>query len=205
MPCANCGAARPDGASFCPTCGKSVVAVIHPPGNSLLSSGVLTADDVAFFNVGTTKLVLMTIATFGIYDIYWLYKNWSTEQALSRESISPFWRAFFAPLFIYALAARARDRSVSMDMPTTLQPGLIAVAFILLSIATRAPDPFWLIGILAGVALVPIQNELARINTARGIGPGDEARYSAINIAWLTLSALLWLLIIAGMMLPEVE
>jgi predicted metal-binding membrane protein len=66
-----------------------------------------------------------------------------------------------------------------------------------------APDPFWLISVLPGLALIPIQNELARINAARGIGVGREARYSTINTVWLTLSALLWLLMIAGMMLPE--
>lgn len=204
MYCLHCGADRPPNASFCPACGR---AVESPTGGSatFLGAHTVTTSDAAFFDVGTTKLVLMTVSTFGMYELYWLYKNWSVEQELSGDSLSPFWRAFFAPIFIYALAARVRDRAISMDLPSTLQPALIAVAFILLTLAARAPDPFWLIATLAGLALIPVQRDLARVNAARGLGPGKEARYTPINIVWLTLSALLWLLVIAGMLLPEVE
>ena len=29
-----------------------------------------------FFPVSTLKLILMSIVTFGSYEIYWFYKNW---------------------------------------------------------------------------------------------------------------------------------
>lgn len=202
MVCIHCGSEQPENAAFCPACGQPTVS---PAGISATSLGASTviAPETAFFNVGTTKLVLMTIGTFGLYQVYWLYKNWSVERTLSEDSMWPLWRALFAPIFIYALAARVSDRAVSIELPTNLRPLPTAVAFILLSLAVRAPDPFWMISVLAGLVLIPIQNELARLNAARGIGVGKEAQYSTINTVWLTLSALLWLLIIAGMMLPE--
>ncbi len=29
-----------------------------------------------FFTTSTLKLTLMSICTFGIYELYWFYKNW---------------------------------------------------------------------------------------------------------------------------------
>lgn len=187
MFCAYCGSARPAEGSSCSTCGKAL------------------APDVVFFNVGSTKLVLMSIATVGIYEAYWLYKNWVAEKALSGAHVIPALRAFFAPLFLYSLAVRIKHRAISMRLPTDLRPGQLATAFFLIHLTIRAPDPLWLLTGLTGFVLVPIQNAVAQINSARGIGVGREARFSGANIAWLAVSGVLWALVIIGTFVPETE
>jgi hypothetical protein len=204
MFCIHCGSERPDVASFCLVCGTAANA---PAAGTPASVAVATtiAPAIAFFNVGNTKLVLMTMSTFGVYEVYWLYKNWSAERSLSEASLSPFLRALFAPAFIFSLAERIKERSLAMGLPTTLAPGLVGTAFIVLSVLANAPDPYWMLCLFAGIALVPIQSEIARINEASGIVRGKEARYSVPNIVWLLIAGLIWLLLLTGMMSPDVE
>jgi hypothetical protein len=108
-------------------------------------------------------------------------------------------------IFIYSLASRVKERMLSMEMTPHVQPGLVAVAFIGLGLSHRLPDPIWLLSALAGLALVPLQTDMARVNAAAGVPVGPEVRFSAVNVVWLTIASLLWLLVIAGLLLPEVE
>jgi hypothetical protein len=211
MFCAHCGSIGPDNASFCPACGKSLA----PVGSSALpasaradtaaSSAVLDPPAAeALYNVGTTKFVVMTLSTFGLYEVYWLYKNWSVE-ARAGADISPLARAVFAPLFVYSLAEHNNARAISANLQTALNPWLVSIAFLLLTVAVRLPSPFWLIGLMSGFVLIPIQKQSARINAARAIGIGKEARFSPLNIVWLVVSAVFWLLVLVGSLLPEIE
>jgi len=36
-----------------------------------------TAQRPYFFTPSTLKFVLMSVCTFGIYELYWFYKNWT--------------------------------------------------------------------------------------------------------------------------------
>jgi hypothetical protein len=69
MFCIHCGSARPDNASFCPCCGKPVASVVAAP-HATLDTVTAVASETAFFNVGTTKLVLMCVSTFNTYAVY---------------------------------------------------------------------------------------------------------------------------------------
>lgn len=50
--------------------------------------------------------------------------------------------------------------------------------------------------------MLPIQRALQRINAANGIGPGPEARFSAVNIVWIVFGFLLLLMALLGSLLP---
>ena len=56
-----------------------------------------------FFPVATHKFLILSICSFSIYELYWCYKNWQRIQDATGESIDPFWRAFFAPLWVFSL------------------------------------------------------------------------------------------------------
>ena len=46
-----------------------------------------------FFATSQAKLAIMSIATLGIYDIWWFYKNWLAVRARTGRKIRPGWRA----------------------------------------------------------------------------------------------------------------
>jgi hypothetical protein len=71
-----------------------------------------------FFDVSVVKLVVMSIVTFGLYEIYWFYKQWQARKE-SGQDVLPLPRAIFAVLFAHALFKEAeeigRDASVEVE------------------------------------------------------------------------------------------
>ena len=39
--------------------------------------------------------VILSIFTFGIYDMIWMYRNWKYFKYTEKTDIMPFWRAWF--------------------------------------------------------------------------------------------------------------
>lgn len=70
-----------------------------------------------FFSVGNPKFLIMYLGTFGVYQIYWMYKQWVTVRARTREEMWPVARAIFPIFFFYqarlpAAPGRAAERGV---------------------------------------------------------------------------------------------
>ncbi len=106
--------------------------------------------DPKFFIVAPSKLAVMSIATFGLYEIYWAYKNWQAIKEADDSNIMPFWRAVFAIFFAYRLFQRMGAKS----------PMFLFVAYILLGFAVRLPEPWDLIAMLSFGILYMIQTDL---------------------------------------------
>jgi hypothetical protein len=53
--------------------------------------------------VGILKFVILSLATLNLYGLYWFWRCWRRHQFVDSVDISPFWRAFFAPLWLYSL------------------------------------------------------------------------------------------------------
>jgi len=56
-----------------------------------------------YFPVSKLKLILMSLCTLGLYELYWFYKNWKLIKTRTGQNQSPFWRAFFSIIFCYQL------------------------------------------------------------------------------------------------------
>lgn len=128
MYCTFCGAIRPDSASFCSSSGKPAT----PAAASAVSAtvpGSAQRPDMVYFCVGSTKLVLMTISTFTLYSLYWFYRNWKVELAISRDLFSPLLRTIFIVLFFYAFAARVKERGLGASVRVTYSPAFLTAAF----------------------------------------------------------------------------
>src|SRR6516165_9719694 len=75
----------------------------------------------AYFTVGTVKFSLMSLTSFSIYALYWFYRNWKIIRDREQSQISPFWRAFFAPLWTFSMGSHfrkeARAQNISLALP----------------------------------------------------------------------------------------
>ena len=71
------------------------------------ASAAAAATDAAtpWFRVGTAKLLLMCVVTFGLYQIYWFYQQWRHVQRRG-ERVHPALRTLFAAIFCYPLFRR---------------------------------------------------------------------------------------------------
>jgi len=134
----------------------------YAPPTSKVADSVVTTD--AYFTVGTLKLSLMALTTFGLYELYWFYRNWKMIRQREQLPISPFWRAFFAPLWTFSLGMRfkahAKERNISIELPVAA----IGILYLLLSALWRIPQPYWLISLFSFIPIVPFDRAARRLN-----------------------------------------
>jgi hypothetical protein len=151
-----------------------------------------------FFAVSTGKLVVMSLMTLGLYEIYWLYKHWQLERDATGEDLSPFWRAVFGPLFAFSLFRRIRDAALQAGADTALPSTGLAVGYFILMSTWRLPDPLWLVSLLSFLPLMPIQAAVRRINAKVAPEAPLNDRFTLANVMIIVLGTLALFFAILG-------
>lgn len=151
-----------------------------------------------YFSASPLKLAIMSVGTAGLYELYWSYKNWVHIKAKKELNIMPFWRAFFAPLWLYSLMKHLQDEINETNIPIVLRAGILAILYFFVQALWRLPDPVWMISYLSFIFLLPANNAILRLNekTAAVVEPNDKIR------GWNWLAVLFGVLIIIGVFIP---
>lgn len=161
-----------------------------------------------FLYIPIVRLVAMSLLTFGIYEIYWIYKNWRFLKERDRLSIQPFWRGVFAVWFIRSLLkAIKEDKETNRICPARFNAGGLAAAWITLSLIgyflgrsneTAVSVLGTVITLPAVVFLLPVQKYINEVNESVSPKPQFNA-WSTGHIVCIILGVITWLLIIVGL------
>jgi hypothetical protein len=151
-----------------------------------------------YFPVSKTKLILMSISTLGLYEIYWFYKNWNHIKIRTRQKIRPFWRAIFSVFYCYSLFKTVQESADAHRGRQEINPGWLAVGYILLSITYKLPDPFWVVSLLAFLPLLPVQGAINSINARVAPAADRNSNFSVKNIFVMIIGSLLLALATLG-------
>lgn len=178
--------------------------VYAPPRASLTQEAAEPSGLPPFHVVSITKLVLLYVATFGFYSLYWFWKHWSQHKRDKKLDIWPVPRAIFAIFFANSLNQEIDHRLRRSGKHHSWSPGMWAGAYIMTAIGSRLikriPDAvlpplpsFWvamLVMALNATALVQAQRAA---NLACGDpGGAGNSRLTVANWVWLVLGGLLW-------------
>ncbi|WP_341730801.1 hypothetical protein [Microcoleus sp. EPA2] len=155
-----------------------------------------------FFPVSRFKLFVMSLVTFGLYQIFWCYKNWQLFKAATGSNISPFWRAVFNGLFCYSLITKIRNRAKMRGIDANFSPFLLTVAWIGMALCARLPKPYLLVSFFSVIVLLPVQEIVNELNglVAPNHNPND--RFSVWNIVTIAVGGSLTVLAIVGILMP---
>jgi hypothetical protein len=138
-----------------------------------------------FFDVSIPKLVVLSVCSLGIYELYWFYKNWQIVRARERSDISPLWRAVFGFFFCYAMFKRVREYDAQTGGAGALPAGALAAGWVVVTFLWQLPDRYSLMANLSCLFMVPVQAVANRING--GADPHNKnARFTVWN--WLTVA-----------------
>jgi hypothetical protein len=137
------------------------------------------------FSVSPFKLVVLSLCTLGIYQIYWFYKHWVLIKERSEPDIIPWARAFFGFFWCYSCFEFIRKDERDLSVEPTLLAGPLATGWIVVSLAWRLPEPYWLITYLAPLLLVPAQRHINHINLLVAPDHDKNTRFSGWN--WLAV------------------
>lgn len=168
-----------------------------------------------FYVVSTTKVLVLSIVTFGLYTLYWFWRHWKLHKIDRTLDIWPVPRAVFSVFFAHALNREIDHRITRNGERHRWSPGawatLYVVAVIASRIANRLPETVVSVevAVLSSMAAVfAITASLFHAQRAANIACGDPQalsnnRFTAANWVWIVLGGLFWLLMGAGLMLPE--
>jgi hypothetical protein len=149
------------------------------------------------------KVALLSLATFGLYHLYWFYQHWTRRKAHG-EDVIPFLRAIFGVWFMYSLCQsvnRELERragpgpSFSGLAYEPLNTGVLAFGYFGLNMLWRFDGVLSFAGLLSFLPLFAVQRRINQLHEEMGIDPSQGSSYTTGTIVALVLGALCWLLI----------
>jgi hypothetical protein len=172
------------------------------------------------------RLVLLSILTFGIYELYWFYRNWKHLKIHKSLDISPGWRTvgLLVPIYnivlIYGQFRDIRDYAAETGCKIYSSAGWLTFGYIALGGISfklslyewKLTEPAELLGIiivglvidlLAVWLLVVVQKTLNDFWKKEQPGLGMRANFSGREIALLVIGGILWILSLIGSFMPE--
>lgn len=187
-----------------------------PPTAQIVDPQVEAASRITpFYVVSTTKVAVLSIVTFGMYELYWFWRHWKLHKIDRKLDIWPVPRAVFSIFFAHALNREIDHRIQHNGERHRWSPGGWATLYVVTAIgnrlASRLPEDVFSaeMALLPAVAAVlSATASLFHAQRAANIASGDPQalsnnRFTAANWVWIVLGGLFWLLIGVGLMLPE--
>ncbi|MFT5063328.1 MAG: hypothetical protein ACI91G_000695 [Gammaproteobacteria bacterium] len=163
-----------------------------------------------FYVVSQRKFLTLYIATFGLYAIYWHYKNWAYQKAALNLDIWPVARGLFNVFFVHALFSTAGDRVFGGGKVWTWNSSRLATGWVALWLTDRILNSLAQSGAISaaasmlGVIAMPLMAYIAyqaqcAFNTAENDPYGERnSQFSSVNRVWIALGLLLWTLSAVG-------
>lgn len=125
-----------------------------------------------FLYIPAWQLIILSVISFGVYQSYWIYKNWRYLKEREGLKIQPFWRGVFGILFCHRLLSRIhKDRTINSTKQASFSPNLLATIWVFLIITSNllygrltgmgGPGPAIHLSallILSSLCFVPAQN-----------------------------------------------
>jgi RNA polymerase subunit RPABC4/transcription elongation factor Spt4 len=202
LACSDCGAPVLEGAKACTQCGVTFEETIEAEEaakveeTEYVCSECDTTADVSFrtcpkcgallqleyYGISVTKLVLLSLLTLGLYELYWFYRNWSLIKAQEQVKIIPILRAVFSVFFCYQLFKKVRLSAQALGYKRSYSPALSAAGYIIITLLVNLPDPFWFFALFAFLPLLSVQDAIIFNNLHLATPVEERAKFSTVEI-----------------------
>ncbi|RKG33917.1 hypothetical protein D7V21_08425 [Acinetobacter guerrae] len=150
------------------------------------------------------KFIFLSIITFSMYDIWWMFKAWRFFQQKDRVKIMPALRAVFAIFFLYPLLKKIQNFASEEGETPNYSPVLLFLGYIIFSMLYKLPDPFWFISLSSIIFLIqPFQALNAAKRNAAQVEVIEQKNFNKPQIVLIIIFSIVWALILLGLFLTE--
>ncbi len=172
-----------------------------PPTTEVADPAPVAHATPIFHAVSPLKLLILSFGTLGLYQYYWIYKNWQLHKLRTGEDISPLPRAFFAIFFVYQLFKNI-DHRTEEHSTRRIPAGPLAILWVVATLLWKLPDPYWLVTYLSILVLVPVQLAVNELNAVAAPGHDENSRFTVWNWVAVLLGLPFFALAIVGTFFP---
>lgn len=189
------------------------------PDNNDELTGSISKDQepLQYFAVSEGKLITLYLLSFGLYGVYWFYKNWTLQQPWMSKKIFPMMRAIFSIFFTHSLFRRINKSAEGLEDKHKFNANLMATLFVAAIIIGNFIDKIpmdygmlemlpdntmiivsLVIFLLSAYPLVTVQATVNRINNDM-LGYLNH-KYSLWNYLLIVAGSILWLMLALGLL-----
>ena len=153
-----------------------------------------------FLHIPIARLIIMSILSFGLYEIYWIYKNWKYLEKRDGLFIRPFWRAWFGVFYCHSLLKSIHgDVELNQVAHPKFSAGPLATGWVLLIIIAsafgRSPGATGSIisaFIPSFLCLAPVQSYINEVNRIRNPATGYSEAFSWGHVICAVWGIIVW-------------
>lgn len=198
---------------------QTVMLPLEPTQDNDTSENI-AGPDTAFFPVAEGKLITLYILSFGLYGVYWFYKNWKLQQQYMDKKIYPLLRAIFSIFFTHSLFKRIDRSAIQLEPQHRFKANELATLFVLAIVMSHILDRLSVITeltvalpknsiivaslmlfLFSTYPLVKVQATVNRINHDM-LGYLNH-KYSLANYVLILFGGIFWLLLGLGLLLDS--
>jgi hypothetical protein len=154
--------------------------------------------------ISLNKFIFLSIISFGLYEIWWIYKAWRFFKQKEKININPAIYAVFSIIFLIPLFNRILRFAKEKGYNNSYSSVLLFCGFFVANFLIYLPDPFWLITILGFVFLVlPFKAlNFAKLNSTDFIVT-EQTLFSGRQITLIVIGVIFWLLVLLGLTITD--
>ncbi len=163
---------------------------------------------LVFYPVSMKKFLLLSFISLGIYQYYWIYKNWLWLKTVQEEDVSPFWRTIFAQIMNFSLFGYIANHDREGYRWFLIASIPIAILFFLANVLDRAvnrietlPDWLTILSLLTVLVLAPVAMQVNKMNDDRSELIAENSRFTWHTYGFIALFTPIFLLVMAGMLI----
>jgi len=150
-------------------------------------------EDIAYYHVPLAQLIIFSILTFGLFELYWFYKNWKIIKIREGRKIRPLWRAVFVYFYCYTFFKRILTTAKNKGCQVNVSPILLAIFYIVLGILIELPSPYDALSLLSIIPLVYANGIVSSINQQVSEEPLEKFRFNLPLTLFIVVGVLAWL------------
>ena len=92
------------------------------------------------YALSVTKLWVMSILSFGLYNLAFFYRHWAHLRDHHQQDVSPFWRAVFSPFTYFGFNSQVSDTANFRQVPLPAMMSAAPIVFFMASAIGRVLD-----------------------------------------------------------------
>ena len=150
--------------------------------------------------ISLNKFAFLSIITFGLYEIWWIYKSWDFFSEKEKLNINPAIRTIFSIFFLVSLFNKILRFAREKGYPNNYLSFLLFVGFFVAYFMAYLPVPFGLITFIGLVFLIPPFKALnfAKRNSTDFITT-EQTSFNGKQIVLIVIGAIFWFLVLLGL------
>ena len=152
--------------------------------------------------ISLNKFIFLSVISFGIYPIWWIYKAWGFFNQKEKLNVNPAVYTIFSVIFLISLFKKIFDfaKEKGYNRGNIFLTILLYLGYFVTNLLAQFPSPFELIVILSFVFLIPPFKALnfAKRNSSE-FTVTEQTSFNTGQIVLIVIGGIVWSLVLLGL------